>query len=105
MNALFALIALMCWLLVIFTGAGVLLDFDSRCGTVRGNLGWIAALLVTVGAATQAMQAVSIQSPWGLALPVGLAIACILRAPGPWWRWLSSGETYQRRGIDRRAAR
>lgn len=102
---LLQIISLIAWLIVIFTAAGVLLDFNtSRC-TMRGNSTWLAIFFVAVGSGYQMTQVSLVTSAWESVLPIGIAIGCIVRAPGPWWAWLKNGVTYQRRGTDRRVTR
>lgn len=108
MNALLVLyqgIALIAWLLVFFTAAAILLDFGTVRCNLRGHVTWVATLLLALGAGYHLYLIPGVQSAWQLPLPVGAAAICVLRAPGPWWGWLKSGETYHRRGHDRRVMR
>lgn len=105
MNILLPVVALVAWLLVIFTAAGLLLDFNTARCTLRGNSTWLAILAIALGAGYQAMEVCHVTSAWEVLLPVGLAAACVIKAPGPWWSWIMRGELHQRRSVDRRVAR
>lgn len=98
-------VSVLAWLIVIFTAAGVLLDFNTVRCTMRGNATWMAIFAVALGAGYELTQVSLLVSAWQALLPVGVATGCVIRAPGPWWAWLKSGVTYQRRSVDRRVSR